>query len=127
MLVDAGADTTSAVLVRDTPGGKVDFDGTPLTFTARSLYRKKLWGTDDILRSTSRRAAERTGRHPALAGAGGGYSCDVLDVARRCSVAHHQHCRTKAQGQDHIEIAEDDFTDAEATSEEAWGALGSTA
>lgn len=43
-LIDAGADTASAVRVRDIPGGQETFNGTPMALTIRGLRVKKVCG-----------------------------------------------------------------------------------
>lgn len=45
--MDAGAHTSSAVRVTDTPGDEVVFNDTPLAFATDCLLRKKVRGNED--------------------------------------------------------------------------------
>ena len=115
LLVDAGADTMSAVRLR-TPGGMVEFEGTPLAYTARSLTRTRVLGV-----TLQGRAAARPGGRPPLAAAGGGFSRSVLVLTGGCPI------NRQPFQEDCFEIAEDDSAATEATGEEARRCRGSSA
>lgn len=66
LLVDAGADTTSAVrFTSTTDGDKIDFSKTPMDLTTSSLREKKVWGG-----RCHGRSAERAEGHSPFAAAG---------------------------------------------------------